>query len=129
MAFGINTILTNLGKALISGRLVSNATLIPGYIAIGTGATLADRTASATDTALSTEVQRQASTLSTVTTTTTDDTFQSQSTFTAGAHTVVDEVGLFDAASAGNLFLSITSGVNTLEIGDQIQVTCKVISS
>lgn len=126
MAFGIATILTTLGKAQTTSRLVSSALAVPGYIAIGVGATGAARTAAVGDTVLSTEVLRQAATLTQVLTSTTNDTYQAVSTFLASSAWAVDEIGIFDNVSGGNMYLSSTQAVNNLAIGDSIQITARV---
>jgi hypothetical protein len=130
MAFGVATVLTNKGKALFADRArvtpgtYSNA---PRYIGIGTGATGAARTAVAADTALSTEVEtRSAGTESTVTTTQTGDTYQSQGTISITGTRAVDESGLFDASTTGNMITSATLNVINLLNGDSLQLTWKV---
>lgn len=128
MAFGIATVITTVGKAIAAARLIGStpSQAEPKYIGMGVGATGAARTAVAGDTALSTAVEsRVAGTSSTVTTTNTNDTYQSVATITATAARSVDECGLFDAATSGQMFLSATIGVITLAIGDAIQFTAK----
>ncbi len=130
MPFGTATVLTNKGKALFADRArVSPGTYTnaPRYVAIGTGATGAARTAAAADTALSTEVEtRSAGTESTVTTTQTGDTYQSVGTISISATRAVDESGLFDASSTGNMVTSATFPVVNLSSGDSLQLTWKV---
>lgn len=128
MSFGTATVVTNVGKGMAAKRMLgaTPAQLEPKYIAIGVGATGAARTAVVGDTALSTEVEtRTAGTGSTVTTTQTNDTFQEVGTMTASAARSVDEAGLFDAATVGNLFMSATFAVVNLAIGDSLQLTMK----
>jgi hypothetical protein len=127
MAFGTATVLTNNGKGQVAKQVAGTTSLPPKYIGIGTGATGAARTAVAADTALSTEVETRATgTPSTVTTTQTNDTFQTVGTITATAGRAVDEAGLFDAVSAGNMFVSATFPVVNLLTGDSLQITGKV---
>lgn len=130
MAFGVATVLTNKGKALFADRARTTPgtyTTSPKFIGIGTGATGAARTAVAADTALTTEVETRASgTESTVTTTQTGDTYQSQGTVSITATRAVDESGLFDASSAGNMATSATLNVINLLNGDSLQLTWKV---
>lgn len=127
MPFGTNTTLTNLGKAVVANRIAGSGTE-PKFLGIGTGATAAARTAAITDTALSTPVESRVGTNNgtVVTTTTTNDTYQVVQTVTATAARAVDEAGLFDASTSGNLFLSATFPVINLETGDSIQITAKV---
>lgn len=130
MPFGTATVPTNKLKAMLADRLRTTPatyTTPPKYCAIGTGATAAARTAAAADAALSTEVEtRTAGTESVVTTTVTGDTTQVVGSITATALRAVDESGLFDAASAGNLAVSATHGVITLQSGDSLQNTFQI---
>lgn len=129
MPFGTGTVVTNLGFAVAAKRLIgtSPSQVEPNFSAIGVGATGAARTAAAGDTALSTQVEtRVTGTSSTVTTTQTNDTYQVVATHTATATRAVDEGGLFDASSSGNMFTSATHPVVNLASGDSLQNTWKV---
>lgn len=129
MPFGTATVVTTVGKAAIADRIRTTPatyTNAPKHVGMGVGATGATRTAVVGDTALSTEVEsRTSGTESVQTTTTTGDTYQVVGTVTATATRAVDEAGLFDAASSGNLFLSATFAVINLASGDSIQFTFK----
>jgi hypothetical protein len=129
MPFGAATVVTNIGKAMFCDRMKaspSTYTNPPKYVAMGVGATGAARTAGITDTALSTEVEtRTSGTESTQTTTTTGDTYQVVGTVTATSTRAVDEMGLFDASSSGNMGFSATFAVVNLSSGDSIQFTAK----
>ncbi len=128
MAFGTATVVTNSGKAIAAKRHVGStpSQAEPLYIGMGVGATGAARTAAAADTALSTAVEsRVAGTSSTVTTTNTNDTYQTQGTITATATRAVDEAGTFDASTSGNMDISATFAVVNLASGDSIQFTMK----
>lgn len=130
MPFGTGTVVTNKGKAIFADRVRTTPatyTTAPKFVAMGTGATAAGRTAAAADTALSTEVEtRTSGTESVVTTTQTGDTYQAVGTITATTARVVDESGLFDASTVGNMFTSATFPVVNLANGDSIQFTWKV---
>lgn len=128
MAFGTATVVTNGGKRTIADRMMNTPTRdAPRYAAMGTGAETAARTAVAADTALSTEVEtRTAGTESTVTTTQTNDTYQNVATIAATASRGVDEAGLFDASSSGNMVTSATFAEINLANGDSIEFTWKV---
>jgi len=116
------TLLVNTGKAIVTSRLNSGGT-IPQYVAWGTGA----GTTAATDTTLFTETgTRVSGTVSQVTTTTTNDTFQVVGTQTAGATLAITNAGLFDASTAGNLFAKGDFSTINLSSGDSIQFTFKV---
>lgn len=133
MAFGTATVLTNYGKGLSATQVAGTTSTPPKYIAIGTGATTAARTAVAADTALSTEYtagtpNRATGTVTTQTTTQTNDTFQTVGTIQANGSIAVDEAGLFTVvtASTGTLCVSATFPVVNLLSGDSIQVTGKI---
>lgn len=131
MAFGVATVMTNKGFAITADRLRTSPgtyTTAPKWIAAGTGATAAARTAVAADTVLSTELGegRTVGTESTVTTTQTGDTYQSTGTVTATGTRACDEGGLFDALTVGNMFTSATYNVISLVSGDSIVFTWKV---
>lgn len=130
MPFGTATVVTNKGKAMFADRVRTTPatyTTAPKFVAMGVGATGATRTAVAADTALSTEVEsRTSGTESIVTTTQTGDTYQVVGTVTATSARVVDEAGLFDASSTGNMFTSATFPVINLATADSIQFTWKV---
>jgi hypothetical protein len=123
--FGTATVLTNLGKQTSANRQQTTPTKNPPkFIGMGVGATGAARTAAAADTALSTEVETRASgTESIVTTTVTNDTYQTVGTITATATRAVDEAGTFDASTTGTLVVSATFPVINLASGDSIQFT------
>jgi hypothetical protein len=116
------TLLVNTGRAIVTNRLNSGGT-IPQYVAWGTGA----GTTAATDTTLFTEVTpRVSGTVTQQTTSTTNDTFQVVATQTAGVNETITNAGLFDAASAGNLFVKGDFTGIALNTGDSIQFTFKV---
>lgn len=133
MPFAAATVLTNKGKAFLAERLRTTPptyTNPPKFIAMGVGATGAARTAVAADTALSTEVEtRTSGTESSATTTQTNDTYQTLGTITATATRAVDESGIFDASSVGNMAASATHTVVNLTTGDSIQYTWKIAVS
>ncbi len=128
--FAAATVITNRGKAIIADRIRTTPatyTTAPKWIAMGTGATAAARTAAVGDTALSTEVETRAvGTESVVTTTVTGDTHQTVGTITATAARAVDEAATFDQlATGGNIFMSATHAVINLVSGDSLQYTAK----
>lgn len=116
------TLLVNTGKAIVTNRLNSGGT-VPQYVAWGTGA----GTTAATDTTLFTETgSRVSGTVSQVTTSTTNDTFQVVGTQTAGGTLAITNAGLFDASTVGNLFAKGDFSTINLSTGDSIQFTFKV---
>lgn len=135
MAFGVATVVTNIGKAMFADRIrqtPSTYTSGPKWAAMGVGATGASRTAVVGDTALSTEVEIRMSGTETVQTSTsnsvTGDTYQNVATITATATRAVDEFALFDTSSSasGSMFLSATQNVINLSSSDSIQFTTRV---
>ncbi len=128
MPFGTATVVTNVGKGIAAKRQLgaTPTQAEPNFVGIGVGATGAARTAAAADTALSTPVEtRTAGTGSTVTTTQTNDTYQTVGTVTATAARSVDEAGTFDASTSGNMDVSATFAVVSLASGDSLQLTVK----
>lgn len=131
MAFGTATVVTNKGKAFLADRLRATPGTYgtsPHFMAMGVGATGAARTAAATDTALSTQVEARTSGVeSVVTVTQTGDTYQIVGIITATAARNVDEFGLFDAATSGNMAFSATFTVIPLAAsGDIIIFTARI---
>lgn len=131
MAFGTATVVTNKGKAFLADRLRTTPgtyATSPHFMAMGVGATGAARTAVAADTALSTQVEsRTSGTESVVTITLTGDTYQCVGIIIASAARNVDEFGLFDAATAGNMAFSATFPVIALAAsGDLVIFTARI---
>jgi hypothetical protein len=124
--FGTATVITHGGFGIIADRIKNVPTVAsPRWVAIGTGATSAARTAAATDTTLSTEVEtRGEGSESQQTTTETGDTYRVVGVVTATAPRDVDEAGLFNALTVGTMFLSATFPVVELDTNDSLQVTC-----
>jgi hypothetical protein len=121
----VATVITNVGKGVYNNRLKNGASgaTEPNYVGWGTGTG-----AVATGTALTTAASeaRTAGTSSLVTTTTTNDTYQVIGTITvAGSGKTISEVGLFDASTAGNLFLWADFTGIALNVGESIQFTLK----
>ena len=105
---------------MFAALLYGDASATPfTYIAVGTSSTAA----AATDTTLGAEItdsglERAAGTVSRVTTTVTNDTFQITKMWTASGTKTVEEVGVFNANSAGtmgNRALTGSKGVNSGE--------------
>lgn len=130
MAFATATVVTNKGKAMFADRVQTTAatyTTAPKFVRMGTGATAAARSAVAGDTALSVSAQTSATGVESITTTTqTGDTYRVTGTVGATGAQAVDEAGLFDAATVGNMFTSATFPVINLANGDSIAFTWNV---
>lgn len=133
LAFGVATVFTSVGKAMAADRLRTTPgtySTAPKWIGIGTGATGAARTAVAADTALTTEVETRAvGTESTVTTTVTGDTYQTTGAISITGTRAVDELGAFDAISAGHMAVSATLAILNFLSGDTFTPTVKIAFS
>lgn len=119
------TVLTNAGRAIITNRLGGSGTQ-PNYTAWGTGA----GTAAVGDTTLFTESAdeaRTAGTVSRITTSVTNDTWKVVGLMTCavGSKTITN-AGLFDASSAGNLFIKGDFSGIALAVGDSIEFTVTI---
>jgi hypothetical protein len=115
---------TNIGKGVITARLLSAAAPLSLFIGWGTGA----GDASATDITLSNESleARGAATMSQFTTETEADTIQAVATMQATGSRAITEAGLFDAATSGNLIMNCSFPVVNLNNGDSIQFTLRI---
>lgn len=116
------TVITDGGLAIITNRIIGAGTE-PKHVAWGTGA----GTAAVTDTTLFTEASeaRVDGASSRVTTTVANDTYQVVGTLTADGAKTITNVGLFDAATLGNLFLKGDFAGVALDVGESIQFTLK----
>lgn len=116
-------VLTNNGKGQTAQQVAGTTSLPPKYIASGTGV----HVAAATDTALTTEVDsRVTGTITTVTTTNTNDTVQVVGTYTPSVSRTIVEAGLFDALTVGNMYVSATFDAINVTTADSIAYTFKV---
>lgn len=120
----VDNIVTNVGKAQLA-LLCGDASATPfTFIGLGTSATAV----AATDTALTAEITtsglgRAAATISRVTTTTTNDTFQATNTFTASGNVTVEEVGIFTAISGGTMLSHALTTTKAVSSGETITAT------
>ena len=101
--------LMNAGKAIAAARMIgaTPSQAEPKYVAWGTGGGAGTGTPAATDTTLTTASAeaRVAGTSSQVTTSVTNDTYRVTATITSLSVQSISEVAMFDAATAGNIFL------------------------
>lgn len=113
-------VLTNVGKGITTARLRGVGTE-PLNLAWGTGAGVA----AITDTTLFTEGPdaRVAGASSQVTVATANDSYRVVGTIVASAARTVTNFGLFDALTAGNLFVKSDFAGVALAAGDGIQFT------
>jgi len=116
-------VFANAGKAIVTNRLRGSGTE-PLYVAWGTGA----GTSAQTDTTLFTESSeaRVAGASSQVTVGTTNDTYQVVGTMVAGGARTITNAGLFDASTAGNMFMKGDFTGVVLATGESIQFTNQV---
>lgn len=127
MPFGTASVLTNVGKAILANLAIGSGT-VPKWLAVGTGAQTADRTAVAGDTALSTAAGSRVGTNNPTrtTTTVTNDTWSLTQEYTATTLTAINEVGIFDASTGGNMFISATFPVINLLDTNKLEITATV---
>lgn len=126
----IKNTITNTGKAeeanLVSGLGWTAFT----YLAVGTSNTAAW----AAQTALGAEtttnwLARASATVTRVTTTVTNDTINLTKTWTATGTVAVEEIGVFNAASAGVMLGRQVTGTKTINNGESLQGTYQIIFS
>lgn len=114
----------NSGLAAITTKLGTTF-----WIAVGTGSTAfakAQTTLVAESSASG--LARAAATVTQQTTTAANDTLQYVKSFTAGASVAVTEVGVFDAASTGNMYgRTVLSSTRNVVSGDTLTITYKTI--
>jgi hypothetical protein len=118
------TKLTQTGVQKIIANLFGTALTAPTYLGWGTGTTAP----AVTDTALQTASAeaRTNGTASKITTTFTNDTLKVVGTITSASGQTISEVGLFDASTAGNMYIhGVFTGV-VLSTGDAIQFTATI---
>lgn len=116
----------NKGLEIVTDRLKGVGGLEPHHLGWGTGTTAAD----VLNTGLETPAAeaRTECTSSQQQTNTAKDTYRNVGTITcAGAAKVITEVGLFDAATNGNLFARATFSAINVEVGDAIEFTLDAV--
>lgn len=120
----VKNIFTNAGKAQLA-LLCGDATATPfTYVAVGTSSTAV----TATDTTLNAEIidsglARASGTVTRITTTVTNDTYQISKVFTASGSKTIEEVGVFNASSSGTMLSHALSGTKSVASGDTLTVT------
>lgn len=123
----IDNIITNAGKAQMA-LLAGDAAAVPfTYLEVGTSSTAV----AATDTTLTAAIvdsglARAAGTVSRVTTTVTNDTLNVTYTWTASGSKTIEEVGLFNANSAGTMLGHALTGSKSVASGDVLIGTYQV---
>jgi len=123
----INNTITNTGKAEEANLVSWEGGAAFTYLAVGTS----DTAAAATQTALVAEtttsgLARASASMSLVTTTTTNDTINMTKAWTASWTVVVEEIGVFNAASAGIMLGRQVTGTKTINSGESLQGTYQI---
>lgn len=122
----IKNIITNVGLAAAAGLLNGQVTNFFDYVELGTDATAAAATQTALLAAITTGGgDRKLATASRVTTTVTNDTARWVATWTFSAGFTIREVGIFDAASAGNMLNRQVVNITVVST-DVLQITWNV---
>jgi hypothetical protein len=120
------TVFANAGKAITTNLVSGLGGTVPKYIAWGTAA----GTAAATDTTLFTETTEEARTsgsVSRVTTSVANDTYQVTGTITVlTSNKTITNAGLFDASTVGNLFMKGDFTGIALNVGESIAFTMQL---
>lgn len=121
----VDNVVTNVGKAELANLTGNVSTPVEfTYLAVGTSATAVD----ATDTTLTAEItdtglERASGTVSRETTTTTNDTFKITNTWTATGSKTVEEVGVFNDASAGTMLSHALTTSKAVTSGETLTAT------
>ena len=122
--FEVKNLVTTVGFAQLA-LLAGDATAVPfTYLAVGTSATavnIADTTLNAETT--TNGLERAAGTVSRVTTTGTNDTYQITKTWTATGSVSVEEVGVFNAGSGGIMLSHALTGTKAVTNGETLTGT------
>lgn len=116
--------LTNTALAKLIDGIFGTAITAPTYIGWGTGT----NAAAVTDTALQTASaeSRVNGSKSKITTTVANDTLQVTGTLTSASAQTISEAGLFDASTAGNMYVRGNFTGITLANGDSIAFTITI---
>jgi len=119
----IPNLVVDAGKAAVASRINgAGGEALFNYVAVGTGTT----TPAATDTALQTEVARQAATVSRVTTSVTNDTAKMETTFNFTASYAITEAGTFNASTGGTMLNRHTFSAINVNSGDALTISVEI---
>ena len=118
-------LITNTGMAGLASRVGgAGSEAAFDYLELGTDSTAVAATQTALITAITTGGGARAQgTVSRVTTDVTNDTARLEYTWTFSAGFTIEEIGVFNAASAGTMLSRVLSGTITVVSGDNLQVT------
>jgi hypothetical protein len=129
-SWSVNNMIVNAGKAQLA-LLAIDATAVPfTFLAVGSGTTAPalSQTTLATEATLN-GFARAAATVTRVTTTVTNDTARLTKTFTATGSQTIEEIGIFNAASAGTMLGRALTTTKLLTSGDTLACTYNIIFS
>lgn len=123
----VNNLIVNAGRAQLALLAGQSGSLFT-YIAVGTSNTAV----AVTDTTLTAEIvasglSRATGTVSRITTTVANDTYQVTKIFTATGAVSVEEIGVLNASSAGTMLSHALSGTKTLANTDTLAVTYTLV--
>ena len=122
----INNLIVDAGLKSIVDRLGDVNSITPfEYIALGTGSTAP----AGGDTSLANEVERSIATVTLDTENVANDTLQLQNTFSITSSVTVEESGVFNDASAGDLLARALTGTLELSSGDDLQITWRITAT
>lgn len=125
----MENVITNTGLAAMAG-LVGNTGSIAAftYLGVGTSTTAASASQSALVAEISTlGLSRGSATVTRSTTTQTNDTLQLDKTWSALGSVTVEEIGVFNALSAGIMLARKVTGTKALANGEDLIATYKII--
>lgn len=123
--WSVENTITNAGKAAIAG-LVGNVGSITAfsYLEVGTSTTAPAASQTALQAAIvDSGLARHSATVSRVTTTQTNDTIQFLYVWTASGSKSVEEIGIFNASSAGIMLGRALSGTKAVDSGETLTAT------
>lgn len=128
--WGVDNLITSAGKAQLALLAGDGSATAFTYLAIGSSSTAP----AIGNTTLGAEITtngfaRASATVSRTTTTVTNDTLQLVYTWTASGSHTVEEIGIFNASSAGTLLGRALTTTRTFVSGETFQATYKVIFS
>jgi hypothetical protein len=118
--------ITNKGKAAMAKKLGGLSADAMTYLAFGDSDTAFAKTQNAL---VGTEHMREAATVASATTTDTDDTLQLSKSFSISSSMTAKEVGVFDAATSGNMGARTVVSTKSLTNGSTYSVVYKIIVS
>ena len=126
--WNVDNMVVNGGLGLITARLQASSSAVANYMAVGSGTTAVG----ASQTTLATEttdggLERGTGAVSQQTTTTANDTYQITKTWTASGTKTVEEIGVFNDATAGTMLSRVLTGSRTLYAGDTFTDTYKLV--